>query len=69
MSTTDQRRVGRAFTRLGASERRWNRGEAVVSMVVLVVLVLVQMPRGAMVMGSLMVVMSSGRVGWYSPRS
>lgn len=67
MCTTDQRRVGRAFTRLGASERRWNRGEAVVSM--MVVLVLVQMPREAMVMGSLMVVISSGRVGWYSPRS
>lgn len=37
--------------------------------VVLLVLVLVQMPRGAMMMGSLMAVMSSGRVGWYSPRS
>lgn len=53
-----------------ASEGRWKRGEAVVSiMVKVVLLVLVQMPRGAMVMGSLMVVMSSGRVGWYSPRS
>lgn len=38
-------------------------------MVEVVLLVLVQMPRGAMVMGSLMAVMSSGCVGWYSPRS